>query len=99
MTGRPKWPVPAGRDTAKAAETTSSRAAALEAQVAALSLEMTAHLADMIEATACQAAALCDLKSTPPEVRQLAERVLTEIRPRAASLRQVANLTTTPDQK
>ena len=93
---RPDWPVPAGRTAAKAAATTANRAAELEAQAAAHGRQMTADLIGMLEVTACQASDLLALASTPPEVRQLAERVLSETRPRAASLRQVAKLPTTP---
>jgi len=93
---RPAWPVPAGRGAAQVASTTANRAAALEAEAAALALQMTADLVGMLEVTAAQAAALSALASTPADVRQLADRVLAETRPRAASLRQVAKLTATP---
>lgn len=89
---RPAWPTPAGRGPARVAATTASRAAELEAQAAALAHQMTADLIGMLEATAAQAADLAALTSTPDAVRQLAQRVLSETRPRAASLRQVANL-------
>lgn len=93
---RPDWPVPAGRTAAKVAATTASRAAELEAQASALTRQMIADLIGMLEVTASQAADLAALNSTPADVRQLAERVVSETRPRAASLRQMANIPATP---
>ncbi len=93
---RPAWPSPAGRGPARVAATTASRAADLEAQASALRKQMTADLVGMLEATVAQASDICALSTTPTDVRQLAERVMTENRSRAASLRQVANLPRQP---
>lgn len=93
---RPAWPVPAGKGAARAAENTANRAADLEAQASNLRKQMTADLIGMLEATVVQASDICALTTTPNDVRQLAERVMTENRSRAASLRQVANLPRQP---
>lgn len=95
MTTRPAWPQPAGR-TLKAVETTANRAAALEAQAAALGLEMVADLASILEASAAQAAEIVKLNGVPLELRQLAASVEKESSSRAASMRQILRPLTTP---
>lgn len=91
---RPVWPQPAGRATMKAAETTASRAAALEAEAANLAQQMAADLIVMLQIVAAQANDLAMLNSITPDVRQLAERVAGECSSRAGSLRQLAKLPT-----
>lgn len=83
------WPVPAGRDAAKAAPTTASRALALEAEAKALGHQMADELVAMLRCCADHAADLAALNGMSGDVRQIAERIQNEATSRAASLAQL----------